>query len=71
MEYIFMQQAGEKLYNHPKYTVQVFWQYNALKTSTGKTLKNMAFGDSGSYKSLGIILNSNHMISKIHPYFYS
>lgn len=26
---------------------------------------------SGSYKSLGIILNSDHMISKIHAYFYS
>lgn len=42
-----------------------------LRTSTRKTLKNLAFGDSEGYKSLGIILNSNHMISKIHAYFYS
>lgn len=40
-----------ELYNHPKYTVRVFWQPSALKTLTGKTLKNLAFGDSGSYKS--------------------
>lgn len=55
---------------HSSLTISNIQYEHSSNPALLRTLKTETPEES-SYKSLGIILNSNHMISKIYAYFYS
>lgn len=55
---------------HSSLTISNIQYEHSSNPALWRTLKTETPEES-SYKSLGIILNSNHMISKIYAYFYS